>query len=228
VKPEVARRLLWCGLAAPIVFAAFAAVESALRPGYSQMADVISDLGVGPYWYLQTLNFFLTGMLIVAFAFGLRFALGRSGRAARTAPRLVGAAGVALFLAGVFPESLDKPLSDGGTFTLYPSLGHVLVSLAAFLCLIAAAFCVGWAQRKDARYGRFGWFSLVFGFLSILTLQLMSLPQDVSGLGQRIFLGTVFLWMMVLAAKAHAVTGRPAVPAPAAGAVVVLKGPARQ
>ena len=55
----------------PILFTLLVVFESILRPGYSQISDEISYLGVGPYSYIQNANFIISGLLVVVFALGL-------------------------------------------------------------------------------------------------------------------------------------------------------------
>ena len=52
----------------PILFTLLVVFESLLRPGYSQISDEISYLGVGPYSYIQNANFIISGFLAVVFA----------------------------------------------------------------------------------------------------------------------------------------------------------------
>lgn len=116
------RALLACGLAAPL-FVAVILVESALRPGYRSVDHFISELSLGRWGWIQVTNFIATGLLLIAFAVGLRSAL-PTGRGSRSAPILAAACGLALITAGVFsmdptpsyhPDSSvpDKPTLHG-------------------------------------------------------------------------------------------------------------------
>ena len=61
------------GIVAPILFALAVIVLGFVREGYSHISQTISDLGeIGsPNMAGQNVNFILTGLLIVAFSFGL-------------------------------------------------------------------------------------------------------------------------------------------------------------
>ena len=71
-------------------------VQGALRPGYDPLRHPVSALalGGGPAW-VQTLTFIVTGLLVLAYAIGLR----RAGCGAAT-PILIGLVGIGLFGAG--------------------------------------------------------------------------------------------------------------------------------
>ncbi len=64
--------LLTCGVAAPILFIIVFLIDGAVRPGYQLATTPVSQLLLGDRGWLETLNFMLSGLLIVAFAVGLR------------------------------------------------------------------------------------------------------------------------------------------------------------
>jgi hypothetical membrane protein len=213
VRLESTRGLALCGILVPVVFTIFVVVESLLRPGYSQISGAISDLGVGSDAILQDINFWLTGSLLIAFAAGLSSGLRAGGRAARVAPVLVGVAGVAIFLAGVFPEAFGQPLAQNATPPLYPSDIHYAVSIVAFILLLAATFVTWRAQRNDPRWGRSSSISLAFGILLLVTFFLMNLPPSLAGLAERLFVGSAFLWVGVTAGRLFSAREGPSLPA---------------
>lgn len=95
------RTLLTCGVAAGPAFATVAAAQMLTRDGYDLSRHPISLLSTGAHGWVQIANFVLAGSQLVAFAVGMRRTL-RGGRGATWAPRLMGAFGVGLVLAGVF------------------------------------------------------------------------------------------------------------------------------
>ncbi len=193
-----------CGVIAPIFFAVMVIIESLLQPGYSQVSQYISDLGAytlyGPLAILQNLNFWVFGILVVAFALGgLRHTLPAS-RAVTTSLVFFGVMG---FLAGVFP---DQP-------SPWPGAVHGLVSIVAFFSVILCQFFV-WRQlrrtstREERGWGRYRAFSLTSGLLSLVLVVLaVILPHDISfGLGyfgvlQRLFLAVPLSWIEVMALR---------------------------
>jgi len=92
------------GIIAPIFFALMVLIEVSVVPGYNQLSQQISDLGAyvlyGSYSALQNLNFWVSGILIAAFAIGLRKAL----PVLRAVTWPLGVSGVMIFLSGVFQD----------------------------------------------------------------------------------------------------------------------------
>ena len=106
-RADRTRLLLACGAVGPPLFIVAFLVEGATRAGYSPLRHPVSSLSIGDYGWTQRLNFVVTGLLIIAFALGLRPALRRYG-AGIWAPLLVGLVGLGLIGAGVF---VADPLS---------------------------------------------------------------------------------------------------------------------
>jgi Protein of unknown function (DUF998) len=94
-------RLLACGVLAGPLFLAVLMIQAFTRNGFDLSRHPISLLSLGDLGWIQIANFVVTGALMVACATGMRRVL-RPGRSGTWAPRLVGAFGVGLILAGVF------------------------------------------------------------------------------------------------------------------------------
>ncbi|WP_030911141.1 DUF998 domain-containing protein [Streptosporangium amethystogenes] len=67
--------LLGCGIAAGALVPAVLLIDGATRPGYSLWRHSASQLGTGERGWLQTANFVIGGLLLLAFAAGLAFRL---------------------------------------------------------------------------------------------------------------------------------------------------------
>ncbi len=204
IRARTSRGLALCGLIGPVPFTALVIVESLLRSGYSQISNVISDLGVGPHAILQDINFWLFGPLVIAFAVGLRSGLSAPGSAARVGPALVGVGGAGIFLAGVFP---DSPYP-------YPGAIHLIVSFVSFFALMAAMFVTWRAQSAESKWGRSPTFSVVMGLLSVVTFALVPLLSTGSkiGLFQRLFVATSLVWIASTGAKLSGIFSPAVVP----------------
>jgi hypothetical membrane protein len=187
-RNETTRALALCGILAPVVFTIFVAIESFLRPGYSQFSSNVSDLGVGPNAVLQSVNFWVTGLLVIAAAVGMRRALDGNAWPARAGPAFVASAGVGLACAGFFP---DSP-------TPYPGDVHSAVSGFFFLGVLAATFVVRSAQNADPKWAGFGRVSLGFGLAAFVGLFLIGQPPI--GLFERAYIGILFLWIAITSA----------------------------
>ena len=126
-----------CGIIATILFTILVIIESLLRPGYSQVYNFVSDLGVGPNAVLQNINFAIFGILSIFFALGLRSGLSSPPRKAlRAGIWLVAIFGSCILLAGIFPEDYLSQVP------------HNLVSATAFVTIIAAQLLIWKGLKK--------------------------------------------------------------------------------
>jgi hypothetical membrane protein len=201
--------LLACGAVGPPSFVAVFLVEGLLGvPGYNPLRHPVSSFALGSLGWVQIANFLVTGMLVVAFAFGLRLARRRAGGGI-WAPLLIGLAGVGMIGAGVF---LPDPISGypPGTPMLAPEpttsgAMHYLFSTPVFLGLPAACCVVAY---RFATSGRSGWacYSVATGaaFLTGFVLTSNAFAQNptlvpIGGLLQRITLTIGMAWLTALA-----------------------------
>jgi Protein of unknown function (DUF998) len=94
-------QLLTAGIVAGPLFLALWALQAFTRDGFDPGRHPISLLSLGDLGWIQIANFVVTGALLVACAVGLRQVL-HPGRGGTWGPRLVGAVGAGMVLAGVF------------------------------------------------------------------------------------------------------------------------------
>jgi hypothetical membrane protein len=175
-------------------------VEGFLVTGYSHMTQQVSDLGAyalyGSYALLQNLNFFVFGILVVAFAIGLRQEL----PASRVMTTSLGLCGVLFFLVGFFP---DEP-------TPWPAAAHYLLAQLSGLCILVSMFFAWRRLRRPVadegaawtRYGTFSLVSLILVIISGLVFAVFGQPgSPVTGLLQRVFGFFILLWVEVMALR---------------------------
>ncbi|MBI4289521.1 MAG: DUF998 domain-containing protein [Chloroflexi bacterium] len=83
--------LSFCGIIAPILFAIMVVIGGLFYEGYSHATYAVSELGgaTAQYPLIQNANFFVVGVLIVAFAVGLHQGL-TNGRGSKVGPALLG------------------------------------------------------------------------------------------------------------------------------------------
>jgi len=133
-----------CGVIAPIFFTVMVIVEGFLVTGYSHMTQQMSDLGAyslyGSLALLQNLNFFVSGILMIIFAIGLRQGL-PSSRAIATS---LGLFGFMFFLLGFFP---DEPIP-------WPAAAHYLISWIGGVSLLVSVFFAWRRLRRPCRWRR--------------------------------------------------------------------------
>jgi hypothetical protein len=96
-----ARRLLACGLLAGPVLLGVGLVQVFTRDGFDLDRHALSQLALGPWGFVQIVNFLVTGVLVIAAARGLRGVLA-PGRGTVWGPRMLAGFGTGMLIAGVF------------------------------------------------------------------------------------------------------------------------------
>ncbi len=202
-----ARRLpLWCGIAGTSLFTLIWLVEGMIRPGYDPMRSWISELALSGRGWIQIAGFLIGGALITVFGRGLR-AVFTDGPAATWGPRVVTAAGAALFAAGLFvidPGTYRPPGTVAGT--TWHGILHDIAGPFMFLSVAAAA--VIYSRRLARWYGLATCgltitFWLTAGVLNGLDHAGVWSPAP-AGLFQRLSVLTGFAYLAYLACRALA------------------------
>ena len=184
-------------------------IEGFTRPGYSQWRNFVSQLATGDGAWMQVLNFFVCGALVLAFAFGLRSAL-QGTRGSIGAPVLLGLLALALFIAGTFATdpALDYP---PGAPTVHTTTGiiHGLAGLSAFTLLAASCFVMAWHFAGEPGSSRWTIYSSLAGavvivfFIASGAAANMDMsgrwPNAPTGFFQRISIIAGFTWISMLA-----------------------------
>ena len=150
------------GIFAPPVFVAGVILSGWLRIGYDPLQHGISELALGPFGWLQTANFLVTGLLLVAFALGMFIALEET-LAVRAAVILLFLGGVGLLVLGLFPRDLpgSLPTLHG---TIHNVAGNTLLSLPV------ACLALGVAWQRDPYWRPYVAPSIGVGMLTLLLL----------------------------------------------------------
>ena len=148
---------------------------------------------------MNYLGFMSSGGLILLYVLTFRT------RFRRTAVTAIGTGFLALFavgviLAGVFSCDTGCPTAGGS----FEQKVHDLVSLAAFPSLLLGISAWGCHFLRLAGWKRFGLYSLASAGVSVVLL--VAMIQSVTsrigtGAYQRLFLGILFLWLVMLAIR---------------------------
>jgi hypothetical protein len=187
---------LLAGMLGPALFIATFTLEGLLRPGYDPRRMFVSELALGPRGWIQAVNFWVIGLLLLAFSTGLAIELA-GGRASRAGPILLGIISVCLFLSGFFAtDPIGTPREQMSlTGRLHSLLGALVFSLAPVTC-----FVFWWRFRADAAWQRFARWTLLAGVVTIVSVVGMSVgPANVLGLVQRTHLVTFLTWIFTFA-----------------------------
>src|SRR5262245_472144 len=208
-------RLLRWGVVAGPFYLAVGLGQAFIREGFDFSRHPLSVLANGPGGWIQTANFVVTGLLVIAAAVGF----GRvPGRKARALTLFLGAFGLAMIVAAVFPADPVDGFPIGtpkGPPTSISTAGliHFAAGGLGFLSLGISCFFGAWAmwRRKVSSLallslisglavlvGFFGgimspvgilgiWFAVVVGWawLAIMSVRLNGLLPVGEGLGMR-------------------------------------------
>jgi hypothetical protein len=200
--------LLVCGTIAGPFFTAAWILEGATRADYNPLRHPISSLSIGEFGWTQSASFLITGLLTLAFAFGLRRALNFPG-GSKWGPLLLGAIAIGLIGAGIFvtdpmngypPGTPDLPMQ----YSLIGRL-HRLFSAFVFLglpiaCFIFARLFTSLGKRRWAIYSMVTGISFVVMFIvTSAAFAQVEVLVDYAGLFQRITLTIGWVWLTLLA-----------------------------
>jgi hypothetical membrane protein len=157
---RVTRSLLGYGVVAGPFYVTVSLAQAVTRDGFDLSRHQWSLLANGSLGWIQITNFVVTGLMVVAFAVGLRRSLA-TGPATRWAPRLIGGYGLSLVAAGVFraDPALGFPTGtpEGPGEVSWHGLTHLAAGAVGFTCLAAACFVLARRYAADGRRGMARW-----------------------------------------------------------------------
>ncbi len=194
---------LFCGLLAPLLWAAAIFLAGELRPGFDHVSQYISELGErdsSTGTFMRFGGFIASGILIVGHAAAFYATAARISdrpRLALLVAALIAVDGLGRIGAGIFscepgcaaPEVLSQRL-------------HGLSATSAFLALAAAALLGALLFRGDARLQPLSAYSFASGCAGLIFLALMSASEAThvhTGLYERLASGALTLWIFVTA-----------------------------
>ena len=196
-----AARLTVAGLIAPFPFTALVILQGLLQPGYSHVAHPISALAALPLGWLQNINFYVVGTLMIAYATGLHFSV-RPARHGAIGPALLALSGVGLVLSGVFPWR-----QENGAFI--EPVGHVVGAVMSFLGASIGHMAISGRMGRDPEWKSLAFYVLASGIIMLLlffavgyALEPGSQLQPWTGALQRVLVAVWFACTFVVALKA--------------------------
>jgi hypothetical membrane protein len=194
--------LAWAGIVGPILFTVAFIVQALFRTGYSHVAEPVSALAAGPNGWIQSVNFFLFGVLMIGFAVGLHQGVRPTPRGV-VGPALLVLSGLGLILAGAFPWALDA----SGDYVVPP--GHIVGAYTAFLPAGLGLIVLSRRMARDPAWRGLASYSLASGIaVAVLFLATgpLAVPDDAplhdwAGLLQRATVAVWFSCTLVLAVR---------------------------
>ncbi len=209
---NVTRSLLGYGVIAGPFYVAVALLQAITRDGFDLARHQWSLLANGGPGWIQVANFVLTGLMVIAFAVGLRRALA-GGAGARWAPRLVAVFGASMIAAGVFraDPALGFPAGtpDGPTAISWHGMVHFVAGAVGFTCIAIACLVIA---RRYSREGHRGWavYSRVTGivFLAGFAMVASAGGAPAANLVFTAAVIAIWAWIAVVAANRYRAVGR--------------------
>lgn len=183
------------GVVGGLGFPAVMLAAGAVREHYSALRHPGSMLTLGPGAWVQISNFVVCGLLMVAFAVGLRRV--RHSRRDAWGPLLIAAYGAGLVGSGLFPPDPSygyppgAPPGPAPSFSVHGTL-HEVAGYLVFGPLLAACFVL--PRRFGERAARRGWaaYSLLTGLVIVASIAAAfrewstGSPDNLGGVFQRI------------------------------------------
>ena len=184
-----------CGV---VLYAALDALVQSLPPHYSPLSQAESDLAVGPYGYIMAVNFVNRGVLSLIFLLGFSRAV-KPSRGYGAGYYLVGLWAVGSIVLAAFPTDV------GGTPTLH-GVVHLSVAILAFVGGVFGELALSRALRNNSATAGIGNYAAAIAVLAFFSLAALFLGPSVapgafgqvSGLVERLFIGLVLAWMLVV------------------------------
>lgn len=166
-RSAVTRSMLGWGVVAGPFYLVFALILALTRDGFDLSKHALSLLTLGEGGWLQTLNFALTGIMVIVAGWGLLRAVEGRGRGAGIA---VIVAGAAIGLAGVFRPDPMAGFPAGGEATVSMSgILHLILGATEFIAFAVAAFLLARffvlrGERRRAAWSRIAGVVIVAAF----------------------------------------------------------------
>ncbi len=182
-----------------VLYVIIDAIAQLLPPHYNAITQAESDLAIGPYGFLMTINFVIRGLLSLALLIGLTRAISKEGRS-QVGLALLGIWAVGAFLLALFPTALagQKPTLHG--------LIHLLVAFIAFVCVAIGELLPSLRFAADKRWQAVRNPTVTIAFVALIALFLLFLSMfaglnGIGGLLERLFLGLALIWILVVAVR---------------------------
>ncbi len=182
-----------------VLYVILDAVAQLLPPHYNPISQAESDLAVGPFGYVMTINFLNRSILSFAFLFAFSGTIrlfGENGAQYRRGFFLLGARSVGSLLLAVFPTDVPStPVSWHGAI-------HLVVAVVTFLTGAFGTLALSINMKGNQTLRKVRQFALPIAVLAVVfcILELLApffaprLATHFGGLFERIFLGTMLAW----------------------------------
>jgi hypothetical protein len=200
-RRRVVVALSFAGIAGPIGFSATVIVQGLLQPDYSHVALPISALAAWPSGWIQSVSFFVFGLLMIGYAIGLHLGIGR-GQESVVGPAILVLSGIGLEVAGAFPwRYIDGSYIVPG--------GHIVGAFMSFLGAGIGLIVMSRRMAADSRWRSVAAYALATGVAIVILFMAQGIlvrPEDAplhawAGIAQRVTVAVWFTCTIVLALR---------------------------
>jgi len=188
-----------------ILYLILDAVAQLLPPHYSPISQAESDLAVGPFGLIMTINFINRGIFSLVFLFSFAATIRLTGEKVaqyRGGLYLFSAWSIGALLLAFFPTDVPAtPISWHGVI-------HLAVAIVAFITGAFGALLLSIRMSENKTLRNVRRFALPIGILAVVfcliefltTFFAPHLTSKFGGLFERLFLGTMLAWIGIVAA----------------------------
>lgn len=173
---------------------------------FSLISDNISELVLGRFGWVQTVAFIIAGIGTLALAYALRhLTIGLWGSGFGSL--LVAVYGAGALVVAIFPT--DR-VNDPGDLASLSTTGviHTGAALISFVCMIIAMFVLTRTFRLDDRWRPLTpWIVLLPA--AALSLLFVQSEGPWVGLMQRLLVGVISVWMIIVAIRIRVIAASP-------------------
>lgn len=197
-----ARRLAVLVVVGIVLYVALDTVAQLLPPHYNPISQAESESAIGPYGTIMRVNFVVRGLVALALIAALHKTLSPAAHS-RVGALLLEVWGVGAFLLAIFNTDLV------GQHTLH-GLIHLVVALLAFVAGAVGALLIALRLARDPAWAALRFPLVVIAALALLVFLVLipttssvatSSAGGIFGLVERIFIGLLLLWMLVVALR---------------------------
>jgi len=205
VKKSSSAKLFWIVILGIILYVVLDVIAQLLPPHYSPISQTESDLAVGKFGLIMTINFINRGLLSLLFIFAFLRTVDDAGVARskfQAGTYLLGAWAVGALLLAIFPTDVPAtPVSWHGAI-------HLVVAIIAFIGGAFGALAISQKIGQNREFEGLKRIALSLAAIVVLLWVVeFALPfifphinARVGGLTERLFLGSTLLWIGVVSA----------------------------
>jgi hypothetical membrane protein len=192
------KSLVYCGIAAPILYVITVVVGAARRTDYSHIINAVSELlsNGAPNKFVLDIIFNLYNVLLLVFAIAGATVLKNARRLSRLSMGILIATQIISLSWFLFP--MDRP---GSQATVAGTMHNVLGGVVAFATILMPMF-MGWGLRKSEGFQTYAVYSFISSaiiLVSGLTGVILGQGLQMFGLFERVTIGTYEIWIAVTA-----------------------------